>query len=263
MTAAAGFEGLPAPASNTLTAHSTALGQLADALAKVQLKLTAVPKDIVGQIGTKKYNYSDLDSVWKTLREAMGEDSGLAVIQTNEVINGQEMLCTTLAHSSGEFIQGRTPIIIEAEHRGINNMQAYGAAMTYARRYGLASCLGVSIGGEDDDGAAASGNAGLEPRGGAKGTNTAKPKAKALTGPIKTMTELKKACQQLATDIAACDDMDTLSGLRTFKPTVDLLKQLETDWPEAHDAERNDKNDFIGMVQRFKERADVLGPQDA
>ena len=231
--------------------------QIQSAVGRLQAALKPLaPTRLNAFFGSK---YADLSDVWHHVREAMAGE-GLSVIQGGN--DGK--LQTRLCHNSGEWIEDDGyPLILSPDKKGNVSMQAQMSAVTYARRYGLASCLGVSIGGEDDDGAAASGNAGLEPRGGAKGTNTAKPKAKALTGPIKTMTELKKACQQLATDIAACDDMDTLSGLRTFKPTVDLLKQLETDWPEAHDAERNDKNDFIGMVQRFKERADVLGPQDA
>jgi hypothetical protein len=119
--------------------------------------------------------------------------------------------------------------------------------------------LGVTVSEEDDDGAAASQTT-LEPR---KGTKQAAPKAKALTGPIKTLTDLKKQCRQLSTDIAACEDMDSLSGLRTFQPTQVLLKQVKVDWPSAYDTERNDKNDFVGLKQQFEEKAAALGPQDA
>ena len=146
-------EFLPGPTNIITAVHEEGLPKLSEALSVVQCKLTAVAKDVVGQIGSKQYNYADLDSVWSAIREAL-KDSGLSIVQTNEIIDGKEYLCTTLLHSSGEHIQGRVPIIVEAEHKGINNMQAYGAAMTYARRYGLSAIIGVSSQ-EDDDGAGA------------------------------------------------------------------------------------------------------------
>jgi hypothetical protein len=54
-------------------------------------------------------------------------------------------------HESGEFIQGSMPIHAKKE----KDPQAYGSAITYARRYSLASVLGLAVGDEDDDGNAA------------------------------------------------------------------------------------------------------------
>jgi len=67
----------------------------------------------------------------------------------------------------------------------------------------------------------------------------------------------------MATDIAACDDVDQLSAFRTCAETQTYLKQLKVDWPDAYDHPRDDKNDFVGMKQRFEEKAAALGPQDA
>jgi hypothetical protein len=60
-------------------------------------------------------------------------------------------LTTVLMHESGEFIHGSMPIHAKKE----KDPQAYGSAITYARRYSLASVLGLAVGDEDDDGNAA------------------------------------------------------------------------------------------------------------
>ena len=56
---------------------------------------------------------------------------------------------TILGHISGETLKCRVPLIVQK-----NDMQGYGSAVTYARRYGLMSMAGIAP--EDDDGNAAS-----------------------------------------------------------------------------------------------------------
>ena len=52
---------------------------------------------------------------------------------------------TRLMHASGQWIEGETPILNKD-----NNPQAFGSAMTYAKRYALAAIVGVAT--DDDDG---------------------------------------------------------------------------------------------------------------
>ena len=136
--------------TDVLCETSNEFGELAKALAGVQAKMKPAAKDTEGQIGTVKRKYADLMSVMNVAQPLCG-DAGLAVLQSAERINGEDFLATRLVHSSGQWIRGRVPIHVEAEHKGINNAQAYGAAMTYARRYGLAAILGV-VTDDDDDG---------------------------------------------------------------------------------------------------------------
>ncbi len=62
-----------------------------------------------------------------------------------------DTLVTSLLHSSGAILSGRTPI------PAAEGVQAYGSAITYLRRYSIQALLGIAAE-EDDDGNAASGN---------------------------------------------------------------------------------------------------------
>ena len=59
---------------------------------------------------------------------------------------------TKIIHKSGEWIESEATVLPVEKA----NAQAVGSAISYARRYSLASFMGISAGTEDDDGAAAS-----------------------------------------------------------------------------------------------------------
>lgn len=94
-------------------------------------------------------SYASLASIMEACREPLASN-GLAVIQTTAYVDGVLMLKTTLVHESGECVIGVYPIWPQQ-----NTPQGYGAALTYARRYALASIVGV-VSDDDDDGEAAS-----------------------------------------------------------------------------------------------------------
>ena len=72
----------------------------------------------------------------------------LAVLQLNVTKETGSCLVTRIIHKSGQFIEdGGVPLKLKDE----NDAQKLGVAITYARRYGLQSMLGM-IGEEDDDG---------------------------------------------------------------------------------------------------------------
>jgi hypothetical protein len=123
---------------------------LAAAMAKAQTQIKAAIKDTTGQIGQNRaYKYADLASVWDACKKALSEN-GIAVIQKPD-FNGSDMwLETMLLHSSGDCITGRYPLRPTQD-----TPQAYGSALTYARRYSLSSMVGI-VTDEDDDGAAGS-----------------------------------------------------------------------------------------------------------
>ena len=92
-----------------------------------------------------KSKYADLEAVMEACSEAL-EKNGLAVWQS--VTEEGDRLITRLYHTSGQWMEGYTPLIIAK-----NDMQGLGSAYTYARRYGLMAMLGIAP--EDDDGNAA------------------------------------------------------------------------------------------------------------
>jgi hypothetical protein len=122
--------------------QSPDIGKLAEALAKAQSQMKGASKDSSNPFFKSKY--ADLSSVWNACREPLGYN-GLAVIQTTDEKDGVIELITSLVHSSGQFIRGRLPLKPVK-----NDPQGVGSAISYARRYGLSSIVGVIQ--EDDDG---------------------------------------------------------------------------------------------------------------
>ena len=93
-----------------------------------------------------KSKYADLEAVMDACSEAV-DKNGLAIWQS--ITEEGDRLITRLYHTSGQWMEGYTPLIIAK-----NDMQGLGSAYTYARRYGLMAMMGIAP--EDDDGQAAS-----------------------------------------------------------------------------------------------------------
>lgn len=122
------------------------LGHFALALSKAQGMIKGAAKD--SENPHFKSKYADLASVWEACREALAKNE-IAVVQP--VTGGPETITisTMLIHSSGESLCSSFTI-----RPGKADAQGLGSAITYGRRYGLASMVGVAP--EDDDGNAAS-----------------------------------------------------------------------------------------------------------
>jgi hypothetical protein len=125
---------------------SESIKELAAALSKAQSEMHSAKKDTPNPF--LKSKYADLASCWEACREPLTKN-GLSVIQTTRITeHGNTVLITTLAHTSGEWISGEFPL-----KAGKDDMQSLGSALTYSRRYGLTSIVGLTQ--EDDDGHAA------------------------------------------------------------------------------------------------------------
>jgi hypothetical protein len=95
-----------------------------------------------------KSKYADLSSVMDACLPALNA-AGIAVIQPMTDDERGSYVETVLIHGeSGESLKCRVPLIVSK-----NDMQGYGSAVTYARRYGLMAMAGIAP--EDDDGNAA------------------------------------------------------------------------------------------------------------
>ena len=115
--------------------------ELYKALAKFQSEIKPVKKD--GNNPHFKSKYATLDSILESIREPLA-NSGLVVCQ---YVEGHSELITKVIHAeSGECIESKIALMVDA-----NKMQAFGSAITYARRYALSPMLGISTE-EDDDG---------------------------------------------------------------------------------------------------------------
>lgn len=125
---------------------SASLAALAAALAKAQGEMDAAAKDSINPHFKSKY--ADLASVWDACREPLSKN-GLAVLQPVSADGPNVTITTILAHSSGEWISESLTMTAQQ-----NTPQGVGSAITYGRRYGLSSMVGIAP--DDDDGNAAS-----------------------------------------------------------------------------------------------------------
>ena len=73
-------------------------------------------------------------------------------MQYCETREGELNLVTMIAHSSGQWMKSYLPI-----YPADKKSQTIGAAITYAKRYGLSAMLGIVADDDDDDGESAQG----------------------------------------------------------------------------------------------------------
>ncbi|HVL74007.1 MAG TPA: ERF family protein [Beijerinckiaceae bacterium] len=152
-----------------MPASSDSIAKLATALAKAQVELVNPQKTLTatlerGRGGTpssndaracgrcfgpgtaQAYRYAPLSAGLDIVRKVLGRHE-IAVVQITEVDRDRALvlLTTMLAHASGEWISARWPVCRTSD---IAHPKIMGAALTYARRYGLFTLVGLA--GEDD-----------------------------------------------------------------------------------------------------------------
>lgn len=170
---------------------------IAAALAKAQVEMGPALKD--SNNPAFKTKYADLSSVMAACMPALNKN-GIAVIQPTGSDDAGRYVQTILIHgTTGETLSCRVDLIV-----GKNDMQGYGSAVTYARRYGLMCMAGIAP--EDDDGNAAAASAPMIERQ-APRVDQAAAHESAVT-----------AAQAM---IASADSLQDLAGVwKGLKPTV-------------------------------------------
>ena len=124
--------------------QSPEINELASALVKAQAEFSAVPKGSVNPFFKSKY--AGLPEVVQHTAPVLAKH-GLAVSQfITHSEDGTDSLLTYLIHESGQFIAYSMHL-----HLAKEDMQSFGSACTYARRYSYMSALGL-VADEDDDG---------------------------------------------------------------------------------------------------------------
>lgn len=124
----------------------TDIKSIATALAAAQMEMGKALKQANNPHFRSKY--ADLGNVMDACLPALNSN-GIALIQpTGEDEHGRYVETMLLHGESGQSLSCRVPLIV-----GKNDMQGYGSAVTYARRYGLMTMAGIAP--EDDDGNAA------------------------------------------------------------------------------------------------------------
>lgn len=143
--------------------RSESVKEIAGALAKAQVQFESAIRDHTAKVqmksgGQYSFAYADLAAYLDVCRKPLG-DNGIAFLQ-EAIVKGREVSVTTLLiHASGESIESE-PFVLSIVSRGGDggiDPQSVGSAVTYARRYSLASLIGMASE-VDDDGNRASGN---------------------------------------------------------------------------------------------------------
>src|SRR6476659_672403 len=126
---------------------SESVAALAGALAKAQAELTNPEKSLVATLPAERgrsertFRYASLAAGLEIVRKTLGRHE-IATIQSTEIDRerGLIRLTTTLAHASGEWVASDWPVCALAE---LPTPQRMGAALSYARRYGLFTIAGI------------------------------------------------------------------------------------------------------------------------
>ncbi len=128
--------------------RSDPINELAAAFAKAQGLFSPARKS--GTNPHLKNKYATLDDIIEAVREPLAQHS-LSFLQLLDANSEGPALTTILLHESGQWLSSHTPIDAMESNRGTNDMQAFGATLTYLKRYALAAMMGISSD-EDTDG---------------------------------------------------------------------------------------------------------------
>tara|TARA_B110000503_G_scaffold116048_1_gene174783 strand:+ start:228 stop:917 length:690 start_codon:yes stop_codon:yes gene_type:complete len=190
--------------------QSEDIGDLSKALTSFQDKCSVINFDSEVKVKNKDgvhiytYKYLTLPKLREDTRKILVE-SELAIFQTTSSISGQFLLVTTLSHSSGQWIRGFYPLMAD-----MKDPQKIGSVLSYAKRYAMASILGIVADGDDD---------------GQYGNMTREEeREKALEKQKKIEEEIKKEREKEATQ--------KLMAVETALENCFSLEELQTTWTE-------------------------------
>lgn len=118
--------------------------ELSAALVAAQAEMPAIEKNATNPHFKNKF--ASLDNIIEKTRPVLNKH-GLSIQQFPSLTElGAPTLVTRITHVSGESLEYAAPLFLQGQ-----DMQKYGAALTYARRYAWAAALGIAND-EDDDG---------------------------------------------------------------------------------------------------------------
>ena len=168
---------------------------LSKALVQAQSEMSNAKKDATNPFFKSKY--ADLNAIREAVLPILNSH-GISVLQPMTNIEGKNFIKTILLHETGESIESFTEII----YSKVNDAQAQGSGITYARRYGLQSF--VCVGAEDDDG------------------------NKAVKPAEKWLTENSPEWEKLVEAVAAGKEITLKSIQQKYKVRPETIKTLET-----------------------------------
>lgn len=138
---------VPWPPAPSVPGASAELGELFAALAKAQGEIESATRSSTGIVGKddskRTFAYADLSSVWDACRAALSK-AGLTVIQRPRVKDAWVTVETLLGHGSGQWIRSELLLFSCGPTGGADTRpRSIGATISFGRRYGLATLVGV------------------------------------------------------------------------------------------------------------------------
>lgn len=182
--------------------------QTSESITKIAPALLKAQKAMGGKVEKGSANpffkskYADLNSVLEATIPHFNE-AGITVLQPTVVVDNKNYVQTILMHESGEFIASLTEIKVSK----VNDPQAEGSGISYARRYGLQSFANLAA--VDDDGEAGAGRGTVQsaPKVEAKPSVVEQMKAAQTNPPAKRTTKFV-AAKKDTPKVEASDELD-------------------------------------------------------
>lgn len=195
--------------------------KLAAALAEAQGEFKPVAKNRAVQIkmregGTYRFEYADLEQLISATRPALAAN-GLAVVQRIT----EDSLTTELIHAEGGVVTSRC----ELPRMG-QDIKAYGAAITYLRRYAYGALLCISADDDLDEDAAEAETPPVSARIAERPEPQRKPKANGSELEPASPAQVKWVKDRLAVDETAAEKLERLG-------ITDLTKLTKVDFDHA------------------------------
>lgn len=138
-------------AAETTTAPTTK--SIYAKLIAAQSEFSGISKDCRASIGGKGasyYEYADISAVLTVLRPILNRH-GLGILQKTKAEGHSVTVETIVFDDEGEKISSGE-LTVPTEGLVQKGVQAFGSAVTYARRYSLVTFLSAAYGEQDDDG---------------------------------------------------------------------------------------------------------------
>ena len=125
------------------TKKENKMKHLFKALAEFQQEVPVIYKGTTAGQGNFAYQYADLPAIFNTINPLLAKH-GLGFTQLINHKDGNDYLNTVVFHvESGERLESSLRLMTDVELKGQNIFQSYGSQLTYFRRYGISSILGL------------------------------------------------------------------------------------------------------------------------
>lgn len=177
-----------------------------------------------------KSNYVTLEGVQQAIDAAL-VDTGLSYIQ--EATGGEKSVAvsTIITHESGEYI-AMDPLTVPAIKQ---DPQAFGSAVTYAKRYSLSAAFGVTSDLDDDANSATHSS---------QKQATARPQQPQQGNPKKAQVELLRKIDELSqlTGRKTTESIEEWTGWANAKMKLQVTSLSQLDLPQT--------NTLIGYVEQ-------------